>query len=418
MPHTITGGLAGHGRMFAGYLERPLWPENFSANEGLDPSSQRSMDDWMTFYEAGMRAIEYLKYAGHNALVISVMSNGSTIYPSNLIEPTPRYDTGTFFSTGQDPVRKDVLEMLFRLCDREGIRLVPAMQFTSPLPDLENQIRDGKNLGMKLVDAQGLPWTPRNQNGDTQLTYYNPLHPAVQQSALKVMRELIDRYHHHDSFAGMAIGTSGHGYTLLPGPDWGFDDHTMKQFLNESRIKLAHPDNPSTQIQTAHRDAWLAWRADKLRHFHGEMADAIRNTKPAGKLYLATTTMHSSSDVKRLLRPKLPARLTHDELLLGIGIEPERYANPENGIVLVRARSMSTEPSNDNVAATQIDRSVELDREFAKAGKTGILLQSQPRQIRIPSFDAKSPFGSKSTHTLIVPHVVPAGNMSRRLFTS
>ena len=79
------------------------------------------MDDWVTFYEAGRRLIEYLQYAGYNAVVLSVLARGGTIYPSDLLNPTPRYDTGVFFSTGQDPVRKDVLEMLFRLFDREEL---------------------------------------------------------------------------------------------------------------------------------------------------------------------------------------------------------------------------------------------------------------------------------------------------------
>ena len=41
----------------------------------------------------------------YNALVVSVLSDGSTIYPSRFLEPTPRYDTGVFFTSGQDPVK-------------------------------------------------------------------------------------------------------------------------------------------------------------------------------------------------------------------------------------------------------------------------------------------------------------------------
>ncbi len=52
---------------------------------------------------------------------MTVLADGSTIYPSRLLEPTPRYDTGVYFASGQDPYRKDVLELLFRLFDREGL---------------------------------------------------------------------------------------------------------------------------------------------------------------------------------------------------------------------------------------------------------------------------------------------------------
>ncbi len=124
-------------RLLAAYYDRPLFPENFSASEALDPWSGRSLDDWVTFYEGGTRLVEYLNYVGYNGLMLSAVADGSTIYPSALLEPTPRYDTGVFFDSAQDPVRKDVLELLFRLFDREGLQLVPALQFAAPLPELE-----------------------------------------------------------------------------------------------------------------------------------------------------------------------------------------------------------------------------------------------------------------------------------------
>jgi hypothetical protein len=44
---------------------------------------------------------------------------------------------GTFFASGQDPVRKDVVEMLLRMFEREGLQLAPAVQFNTPLVELE-----------------------------------------------------------------------------------------------------------------------------------------------------------------------------------------------------------------------------------------------------------------------------------------
>src|SRR5262249_14886106 len=37
-------------RLWAGYMDRPLFPENFSAPDALDNWSGRSLDDWTTFY--------------------------------------------------------------------------------------------------------------------------------------------------------------------------------------------------------------------------------------------------------------------------------------------------------------------------------------------------------------------------------
>ena len=59
------------GRLLAAYLDRPLFPANFSAAESLDAWSGRSLDDWTTFHEGGLRLVEYLHYVGYNGLMIS-----------------------------------------------------------------------------------------------------------------------------------------------------------------------------------------------------------------------------------------------------------------------------------------------------------------------------------------------------------
>src|SRR4030095_5283589 len=124
-------------RTMAAYYDKPLFVENFSATEAVDAASGRSFRDWVTFYSAGQRLMQTLRQGGYNTLVLTVACEGSAIYPSHLFAPTPKYDTGTFFESGQDPVRKDVLELLLRLCDRNGIQLIPAVSFTAPLPELE-----------------------------------------------------------------------------------------------------------------------------------------------------------------------------------------------------------------------------------------------------------------------------------------
>ena len=114
-------------RLLAAYLDRPLFPECFSAAESLDDWSNRSLDDWVTFHQGGTRLVEYLNHVGMGGLMMSVLADGSAIYPSEILQSTPRYDTGLFFDSGQDPVRKDVLEMLFRLFDRAQLQLIPGL---------------------------------------------------------------------------------------------------------------------------------------------------------------------------------------------------------------------------------------------------------------------------------------------------
>jgi hypothetical protein len=193
-----------------------LFAENFSAREALDALSSRSLDDWTTFYEGATRLVDYLNHIGHNGLMLSVLADGSTIYPSRLLDPTPAYDTGVFFGTGQDPCRKDALELVLRLFDRERLQLIPMLQFSAPLPELEALVRQGgpDSVGIELVGADGLAWTRNNWPHRGLAPYYNPLHPRVQQAMLSVARELIDRYAQHPSLTGLGIELSGDGYAL------------------------------------------------------------------------------------------------------------------------------------------------------------------------------------------------------------
>src|SRR4029450_3813102 len=96
------------------YLDGPMWAERFSRGEAGDPSAspRRVFDDWLTFYEAGQRMVSTLKHGGYNAGVLSGVHEGGALYPSKILAPTPKYDTGVYFESGQDPIRKDVLELI------------------------------------------------------------------------------------------------------------------------------------------------------------------------------------------------------------------------------------------------------------------------------------------------------------------
>src|SRR6185369_18012331 len=143
----------------------PLFAENFSAPEALDPTTHRSFDDWVTFGAAAERLLETLQHGGYNAIVLTAACDGSSLYPSQLLQPSPKYDSGVFFESGQDARRKDVLELVFRLCDRNGIVLIPGVLFSGPLPELETvrQTAAGADAaGLEPIGPDGRSWIARN----------------------------------------------------------------------------------------------------------------------------------------------------------------------------------------------------------------------------------------------------------------
>jgi hypothetical protein len=419
LPRAMPSQALDEGRLLAAFMNRPLIPENFSATEAFDPWSQRSMDDWVTFYDAAVRLIDYLQYAGYNGFAVSVAAGGSTIYPTTRLEPTPRYDTGIFFATGQDPVRKDVLELLFRMCDRSGIRLIPTIEFATPLPELEAIIRQGgpDSVGLEAVGADGVRWTQKYRRHDGPSAYYNPLHPRVQQAMLGVVHELVDRYRGHPSFAGLAIGTSGFSYALLPGPAWPSDPRTLQQFSQEANVQL--PRGETSRVHNGPlAQQWLDWRAYRLRQFHGRLAEQVQRHRPDSKLYLALSPLLESPDIRQMLRPALPPRFKPRDALLGIGVKPELYgrspAMPQN-VVLLQPGSVVPDPCADRrAAAQQCCLGRQLDLDLALTTEVGSLMSFRPRSMRLRSFDKNSPFGETNTHTTIFPHLVPAGQLNRR----
>jgi hypothetical protein len=411
------------GRLLAAYFDRPLFPENFSAAESLDSWSGRSLDDWETFYAGGTRLVEYLEHVGFGGLMISVLADGSTIYPSRLLQPTPRYDTGAFFATGQDPVRKDVLEMLFRMFDREGLQLIPALEFAAPLPELEEIRRAGGpgSRDLQWIGPDGATWSEKNRTRRGLGPYYNLLEPRVQEAMLNVVRELIQRYAHHESFAGLAIQLSADGYAQLPGPDWGMDDATIARFQQFAKLKVPG-GGPNRFAERAdflcsdkHRRLWLQWRAREVSRLYRNMHAQLTAVRPGSRLYLAGAGALSGAGVEGDLRPALPrSTTTLADALLQVGIDGQLYQG-DPGLILLRPERLS--PSGRLKAQAvdlEISQMPDADDYFRSLSIPGSLFFHRPQQVRIQSFDQVSPF--QPSYTWLVTQPAPSDWQNRRRF--
>lgn len=424
LPRSMPAGLSRPSRLWAGFMDRPLVPENFSASEALGSTRDLSVDDWITFYQGGTRLVEYLQHVGYGGLMLSVLADGSTIYPSAIVEPTPRYDTGIFLPTGQDPVRKDVLEMLLRLFDREGLALVPAVEFASPLPELEAVLRRGgpETEGIVWVGPDGASWQDVHPALRGRAPYYNLLHPRVQEAMLAVIRELASAYGIHPSFAGLGLQLSSHGYAQLLGPAWGVDDATIDRFQRETNLRVAG-DGPERFSQRARalsgelRKPWLQWRALQLSGFYRRARAELAGVRKDLPLYLAATDLLANSgdsDLGRDLQPALPQKMTVAESLLRVGIDARQYGPGEN-IILIRPERISAASSLAHRAIDlEIQQMSDTDRYFQGLPMPGSLFYHQPLEVRIPSFDDKCPF--KPCYTWLASQPVPSAWQNRRRF--
>ena len=415
-------GVAGRKgqRTIAAYYDRPLFPENFSASRALDEESGFGLDDWTTFHESGLRLAEYLRHVGYNTLVLSAMAEGSALYPSRLVEPTPRFDKGTLFAAGHDAVRKDVLEMLYRVCDREALQLVAAVDFSAPLPAMEARLRGDSAAadGLTWIGSQGEAYQAANPPRRGLSPYYNTLHPDVQAAMLEVVGELADRYKQHTSFSGIAVQLSAQGYAQLPGPNWGLDDATIARFERETRLRVPGKGENRFAARAEFlagpgRTAWLTWRAETLARFYRKMQNELASRRRDARLYLSSgSALTEASDPA--LRPALGRKGTLSDALLRVGIDPQLYVAADGPVLLRPERIAPGSAASAWAAAQEMAQWPDFDRCFTTQTTTASHFLQQPIETRLSSFDEKSPF--KPTYTLLITHAAPSERQNRRRF--
>lgn len=425
LPRRFPPGDGSPRRLLAAYYDRPLFPENFSAPDAFDPANRRSFDDWHAFYQGAARLADYLNHIGHNGVMLSVLADGSAIYPSQQIDSTPRYDTGVFFSNGQDPRRKDVLELLFRIFDREGLTLIPAVDFSTPLKSLEALRRAGgeEAQGLELIGADGGPWLEKHSPRHGLAPYYNPLNPRVQEEMLAVIKELAARYAGHHSFGGIAVQLSADGYAQLPGADWGYDDKTLARFQRDTGVELpAGPDRFAERVELLEnrdRQAWLRWRAGALSLFYRRLQAELASQKPHARLYLAGARLFDRPELKRELEPVLSRSATkNQDVLLSLGIDPELYRELADVVLLRPQRIAPLDSLSQQAANLEVNLDSNLDRQFAGAAHAGSLFYHEPQEARLESFEAKSPFKGQyaRTYAWLAAQLSPSGAENRRRF--
>ncbi|MDA7979561.1 MAG: hypothetical protein MPJ50_12415 [Pirellulales bacterium] len=412
-------------RQWLAYFEKPLLSENFGATEFIDEWSGRSLDDWKTFHQAVTRLGEYLSYRGNTGAIITVATDGSALFPSKTLTPTPRFDTGAFFDASPDPHPKDVMELLLREFDRRELKMIPALDFASRIPDLEQLARGGDPSTASLfwIGGKGR-WLPDSHPPDRgRAPYYNILDPRVQEAMLSIILETARRAARHPSFDGLAIRLGADGYAQLPGADWGFDDLTVARFERETGIDLAAGTGPDRFIRrkevllSRHLSVWLAWRADQLRSFYRRAAAQLRQIRPDAVLYLLGTGVLAKPSTRSRFHPLSTEPHALARTLLEAGIGPDLISGGQ-GVEFVeprRVRPVDALAFDEISAADQFLATSSLPKfdEVFRGSKSSVFFHP-PHEFRLASFERTRPF--EETSAWIVSQTSPSGAWNRQRF--
>jgi Glycosyl hydrolase-like 10 len=408
-------------RLIGPYLEKPLLAENFGGPTTIDRANGRSLDDWRTFHAAAVHMAAYLRFHGYNSLLLGALADGSTIYPSALLEPGARYDDGCLFSTGQDPMRKDFLELLYRVFDREHLVLIPELQFSSPLPALERQLLANApaSEGIELIGRDGRSWRESRGTVRGLAPEYNPLDPRVQDAVVRVVRELVERYREHAAFAGIAMEVSANGYLQLPGLQWGYDDATIARFKHDTAQRIQDGSGRDRyrrryDVLTGElRPAWIRWRCQELAKFQRRLSDVVTNSSPRACLILSCKNVlgfeAASGEVPLTIQKS--GRL--GDRLLEAGLDFSLVQNVPR-LVVLRPLAWRISPARaDNL----LDDAVNYNDGFASAfsaGECGVLSEHVPRECRVDDSDELSLARATSAPLAVI--ALPAGIENRRRF--
>ncbi|QGJ69127.1 Hypothetical protein PBC10988_7930 [Planctomycetales bacterium 10988] len=352
------------------------WLSDSLAPEALDSWSRRSLPDWNTYYEAAQRLILSLRAQGRNTYFLNVVSSGGTLYPSQVWEPAAQLDPGLLFADGRDPIRKDIVEMLMRMFDRAGMRLVPTIRFATPMPGLEEIRRNSNSEQTHLLMISGENSLPEEADN----LRYNPLHPHVQAAMLLAIQEVTTRYAHHRSFAGLGIDMSPDCYVRFPGTAWGIDERTANQFERETGQPFyLNQENGVEQRYQALlekeqcRERWLPWRSRQLSQIHHQWQAAVASQKSDADLFLLSAPLFDHYETQLQLRQTLPKGRSLIEVLQSVGLDPRYYRGLESPIFLRphRIQIETMNRPNDSLQG-EVNSSTELDRLFRELPKRGV----------------------------------------------
>ena len=393
-------------RLALAHIDQAEFYSTFSANLRLDEPSGRYLMDWETFRTSGQRLTEYLRHTGFGGALLNCYSQGGALVSIPRLNANPRFDSGVYFADGRDVQGKDILEMLLRMFDREGLRLVVGLRFSTPLPELENQLAEGEtSLGIDLLDIAGRPYRMGVPLRQGEGCYYNPLDRRVQSAISNVVRDIVDRYGRHEAFAGISVDLHPDSFSQLPGFEWGYDRRTLSEFESERRDEILKRgiDHVSIAELTtgALKPIWTEWRQNRISELYVRLVSEMRSQRPDAQLMLTTARLVDTRTMRSACRPALPRPVSVAQAAEQMGIDATRLSGTE-GLVFFQ-------PTRDQAFGSLIEEGPLLEYSsdptwqelLSSSLSPGGMVFQTPIKVAATGIDHSPLFGSEPTKTTL-----------------
>jgi len=400
------------GRRILALVDTPFFAETFSALRRTDPKRDGSVEDWNTYYTGADRLAQFLQHAGYAGAVVSVYEEGGSLFPSEQLDASLKYDRGRLSFDSWDPNQKDVLELLFRRFDQDQQVLIPSLAFSAPLPSLERQLRANEG-GDGITLRQSTGGTTGGES--VRPTRYNPLNERVQQSVREAIAQLSARYQHHPSFGGIALRLEGKSFLHFHDEQDGLEDpHVVDMFLASlpEGQRPARMDDPAEWLATPLCEAWLRWRAGHMSDFYASLVHQVVGTSPHARLLLTVSDVGTDSLIHEATRPTLSRRRDAVDPIVRMGVDVGRFTDLDKLLVL---RPYHYGGSAARAAALNTDLS--LEQVFADSNFRGAIHTHRMTPFELDQRSEQVSFRLPHGKTQLNPLQLPAGVVNRRRFT-
>lgn len=377
----------------------------------VDGDAAGVLADWRTILTAARSSAESLAARGAAGAMVTVHADGASAWPAHAAAPPPARDRAAA-DAGLDPLPKDVLEVLCRVHGRQGLRVVPAVDCSGPLPAVEAALAAGGQAaeGILSVGRDGRPVGQSDGAGRR----YNILDPAVQAALEDLVADLATRSARHDAVDGLALLLPHDGWFHLPGVAAALDDATFSRFLADvpaaaAIVAAAGPDAlradagryalRAALVEGPLREPWIEWRAASVADLVGRLARRVASLAPGRTLSIVPTTLFAEGDLAARVRPVLAvgpggdvprdagldvARITaHDGV---VWVSPHVHAPLEDFIEREAVAAANHAPGSAAAAAAARRRAaIRLDRPASIDLRTvlaqGALAGSAPTEV-------------------------------------
>lgn len=404
-----TVGLPVDNRQNLAMIEHPAFTELVGASQYRDPVLNQSIDDWVTFYEGADRLIQLIKARGQRGAFLTVMTDGGSLSPVSPAGSNPRLDTGVFSSRGADPVRKDVVELLLRMFQREGLRLIPTLRFNGTIPEVERQRANLETTHeFELINYRQ---ERQSVGSQPRLPRYNPLDPRVQNSLTQIVAAFANRYQRFESLGGIALICAPETCTHLPGRHWIYDSATRNRFFATQGDLSPVPTDWSEQqslLLGQRNQAWMQWRATRLQFWYDAMSQALEQSWNKPRLFLAPVDLFRTQELQSWIAPSLHRTIEIDEVMLRLGFDADYFRTHKNIALMRPVRSVAGSSIVANRGEWSLDTSGALDDWFERAGADVSLINSPAEWVSLSPIGQLDEFKSVEGPVVRLQSAVPS----------